>query len=100
MPTETMNTIAGEIEAHMNRSGIAKNRWYVGITSDVEKRLFGDHSVPRKDHWYISRPCATASDARTIEAAFHKAGCKGDGGGGDRSSSIVYAYVITQKTKE
>jgi hypothetical protein len=95
-----MSTIAGEIEAHMRSSGIPNSKWYVGITSDIEQRLFGYHQVPKQGHWFIYRRCATANDARSLEAAYHRAGCKGAGGGGDASASIIYAYVITQTTVE
>ena len=73
MPTDTVSSIMSEIDAHMRRSGIPNRNWYVGITSDVEKRLFGDHRVPRENHWYIGRPCANASEARALEAAYHRA---------------------------
>ena len=30
----------------------ANGQWYVGIASDPEDRLFGDHNVSKnKDHW-------------------------------------------------
>lgn len=84
----------------MRSSGIPSNRWYVGVTSDVEQRLFGDHNVSKQNGLWIWRQCASASAARTLEDAYHKAGCKGAGGGGDDYSKFIYAYVITPTTVE
>lgn len=99
MLTQTFS-LSAEIDAHMARSRIRKDRWYVGVTSDIEERLFGYHRVPREGHWRIHRRCANASEARALEAAYHRAGCQGAGGGGDKNSVYVYAYVITTTTVE
>lgn len=96
----TVQSIIGEINAHMKQSGLANHNWYVGITSDVNERLFGSHNVPRKNHWYIYRRANSDTEARNIESAYHKAGCKGSGGGGDHTAVFVYAYVITPQTVE
>ena len=100
MQAQNSKDIIAEINAHMQKSGIANSSWYVGITSDVDGRLFGSHQVPRKDHWYIYRRAINADEARVIEAACHRAGCKGSGGGGDDAAVYVYAYVITSNTVE
>ncbi len=84
----------------MAKSGISNNRWYVGITSDVQERLFGHHHVSRENGWWIYRRCLNATEARELEAAYHRAGCKGAGGGGDSACVYVYAYVITMSTVE
>jgi hypothetical protein len=100
MRSQDSRSIIAEINAHMQQSGISNPRWYVGITSDIDERLFGFHQVPRKDHWFIYRRALTGADARAIEAAYHRAGCKGAAGGGDESADHVYAYVITLQTVE
>ena len=100
MQAQNSISIIAEINAHMQKSGIANSSWYVGVTSDIEERLFGFHQVPRKDHWYVYRRAIDAAEARTIEAAYHSAGCKGSGGGGDDTAAYVYAYVITSQTVE
>ena len=96
----TSPSIVSDINAHMRKSGILNPGWYVGITSDVDQRLFGDHKVPRANHWFIYRRALSSEDARNIEAAYHRAGCKGGGSGGDYSAVYVYAYVITLNTLE
>jgi len=93
-------TILAQINTHMNRSGISNRQWYVGITSDIEQRLFRDHGVPKSSYWYIFREAHNADEARLIMDAYHKAGCKGTSGGGDDTSTIVYAYVTSAQTKE
>jgi len=96
----TIPVIMGEINEHMRRSGVPNSGWYVGITSDTDDRLFGFHRVRKTNHWYIARQCKNSTEARSIEAAYHRAGCKGGTGGGDNNSMIVYAYVITDYTVE
>lgn len=93
-------TILAQINTHMNRSGISNRRWYVGITSDIEQCLFRDHGVPKSGYWYIFREAHNADEARVIADAYHKAGCKGSGGGVNATSTIVYAYVTSAQTKE
>jgi hypothetical protein len=100
MQPQDSNSIISEIDAHMGKSGIANRAWNVGITSDVEERLFGYHQVPKQNHWFIYRRAINSEQARAIEAAYHRAGCKGGGGGGDRTATYVYAYAITQITVE
>lgn len=100
LQTQVSSTIVAEIDAHMRKSGIVNSGWYVGITSDVEERLFGYHRVPRQNHWFIYRRANNHEDARAIEGAYHRAGCKGGGGGGDYTSTVVYAYAITGGTVE
>lgn len=71
---------------------------YVGITSDVEGRLFGDHNVSKKNGHWIYRTASSHSVAREVEQHFLNAGMDGGAGGGDRSSEIVYAYMKTSST--
>jgi hypothetical protein len=93
-------SLSSEIDAYMVQSGVRNPGWYVGITSDVQERLFGHHRVDRTKNWWIYRRCANASEARDLEAAYHRAGCKGSGGGGDAGCVHIYAYVITPTTVE
>jgi len=71
---------------------------YVGITSDVDSRLFGDHNVSKeKGHW-IYRPTSSDNEAREIEQHFLDKGMDGGSGGGGEDSKIVYAYKKTTTT--
>jgi hypothetical protein len=100
MESLTIHVVMGEINAHMKKSGYPNSSWYVGVTSDIDERLHGYHRVPKANHWFIYRRCTNANEARSLEAAYHKAGCKGSGGGGDNASYFIYAYLITQETVE
>ena len=100
MEAMTIPVVMGQINEHMTKSGYPNSSWYVGVTSDVDERLHGYHRVPKVNHWFIYRRCVSASEARTAEAAYHKAGCKGSGGGGDHTSYFIYAYLITRETVE
>ena len=100
VPSQVASSIIAEIDAHMQKSGLPNKDWYVGITCDINERLFGSHRVPRTNHWFIYRRALNAAQARQIESAYHRAGCKGDGGGGDHTACYIYAYVITMGTVE
>lgn len=92
-------TLLGEIDNYIGQSGAGYSRWYVGITSDINERLFGYHQVPHH-HWWIYRRADNHHDARAIEAAFLEAGCRGGSGGGDYTAVYVYAYLVTAQTVE
>ena len=74
------------------------NVCYVGITSDVNGRLFGDHNISRENNHWIYRTASSSSIAREIEQHFIDLGMDGVGGGGDEESKIVYAYKKTSST--
>ena len=99
MHAQTLS-LSSEIDEYMLKSGVRNGGWYVGITADTQERLFGHHRVSRENDWWIFCRCLNASEARTLEAAYHKVGCKGAGGGGDGNSVYIYAYVITRTTVE
>lgn len=98
--TQVASTIIAEINAHMRKFTAANNGWYVGITSDVEERQFGYHQVSKQNGVWIYRYASNSEEAREIEAAYHAAGCKGAGGGGDETATCIYAYMITSFTVE
>jgi hypothetical protein len=88
--------IIDDIAAHFK--GIAYKNCYVGITSDVESRLFEDHNVSRENGHWIYGTASSNSVAREIEQHFLDAGMDGGLGGGDAASRIVYAYKKTSYT--
>lgn len=87
-----------EIKAHIDKCSHRYSDWYAGITSDIQQRLHGDHAVPKKDHWFAHRTVGTADGARSVEKALIDLGCDGGGGGGDKDSKTVYAYLKTSQT--
>lgn len=91
--------IIAEIDAYMQRfPGHTNAHWYVGIAADPEARLFTDHRVDRDVGTWIHCPAASDTAARAVEAAYHAAGCDGGPGGGDRTTTFVYAYLKTRTT--
>ena len=93
---KTKQVIINDITNHFK--GKTYSGCYVGITSDVDSRLFGDHNVSKeKGHW-IYKAASSNTVAREIEQHFLDAGMDGGGGGGDETSKIVYAYKKTSST--
>jgi len=99
METQFAQTIVDEIYAHMQKQGGKPADWYVGITDDIDQRLFIDHKVPRQNHWFAYRKAASAGHARSAEKVFLDYGCDGGGGGGDDKSVYVYAYLKGPNTE-
>jgi len=93
-------SLSSEIDTYMRESGIPNSRWYVGVTSDIEERLFGYHNVVRNGGKWAHGRCLSSAEARDLEAAYHRAGCQGAGGGGDHGCVYIYAYVVTPTTTE
>ncbi len=94
--------IIKEIADHFK--GVAYSKCYVGITADVQKRLFDDHNVPRKGKdggYWIHRSASSNAVAREIEKHFLEKGMGGGGGGGGTQATTVYAYKkIPRVTKQ
>lgn len=67
-------------------------RWYVGVTHDIEERLFGYHKADRLSGAWYHATALDASHSRAVEAALLKLGFDGGGGGGDTTASRVYVY--------
>lgn len=68
------------------------SNWYVGITHDIEERLFGYHKADRLLGAWYHAPAIDATHSRAVEAALLKLGFDGGGGGGDMTASKVYVY--------
>lgn len=94
-------TIKTTIQIFIKMNGSKAPDWYVGITSDPEKRLFEEHGVKKNDTMsYIYEDCGNAEIAREIEDHFvNTFGTYGNPGGGDDSSRFVYAYKKMSYTK-
>ncbi len=99
MASQEKQQLATEIKNHIEKEGSGYKNWYVGITNDIDKRLFGDHCVS-KQSWWIHREARNSAEAREIEEYFFGKGCQGDTGGGDNSTKYVYAYKISSATRE
>lgn len=85
------NSIVNNIKNYANKEGSGYSNWYCGIASDPKKRLFNDHNVPTNS-WWIYQDAMTEQDARDTENYLLHFGFDGDTGGGDHSTTYVYAY--------
>lgn len=94
-------TIVKEIDKHLSISGKRYySDFYVGITKNIEQRLFGDHNVSKDNSWWIYRTAETNEIARAVEKHYLDLGMRGGLGGGDYDSRIVYCYAVTPTTVE
>lgn len=99
MVKQTAQKIADDIYSHLNGDTNYKD-YYIGITNDIDRRLFGEHNVSRKYDWWIYCDAINKEHAQAVEEHFLEKGMKGDIGGGTSDSSWVYCYKITEKTIE
>lgn len=97
----TFEEIINDIEAYRDKHDKnISSQLYVGITNDVDRRLFGFHRVPRRTHWWICCPADNVEIAREVEKYYLEEGMQGGDGGGNNKSNIVYCYEVTEDTKE
>ena len=91
--------IIRDIDNHLQKSGKQYySDFYVGITNDVERRLFEEHNVNRETMWWIYRTANSKAVAQEKEAYYIAKGMHGHGGGGADDSKIVYCYAIGPTT--
>lgn len=93
--------IVADINSHLEKSQKQYySDFYVGITNDIQRRLFDEHKVSEKNGWWIYRQAIDKKTAQYVEEYFLNKGMKGDTGGGTDDSSFVYCYEITNYTVE
>ena len=97
----TAKEVYDSIMQYINSVSTNYPSWYVGIASDPKSRLFNDHKVSETFGKWIFQDTGSEETARTVEKYIidtHKT--KGDTGGGDKTTTSVYAYLITNATIE
>lgn len=99
MVKHTAKKIADDIYSHLNGDTNYK-AYYIGITNNIDRRLFGEHNVSREYGWWIYCDAINKDHAQAVEEHFLEKGMKGDTGGGTSDSTWVYCYKITEKTIE
>jgi len=95
----TTQQVLEDIAGYIRKCDPNPARWYAGITSSIDDRLFGAHCVVRETGIWIYRDASSASAARVAERALLDWGCSGGGGGGDDRCRYVYAYLKATGTK-
>ena len=91
--------IVSTFKTFMLNQGGSPDRWYIGITKDINGRLHGDHRVDVNDPAWIYENAGSAATARRVEAHFLSLGCDGGVGGGDHESRFVYLYQKRSQTQ-
>lgn len=94
----TKEKIIAEITSYLQTSNYTG--FYIGITNDVERRLFEEHKVSPKNGCWIYIEADSKSIAQDVEEYFLNEGMQGDTGGGNDDSTYVYCYQITSYTVE
>ena len=72
---------------------------YIGITNNIDRRLFGDHCVDPNLDDYIFFRAYNRKVAGRIEKHFLNIGLDGGPGGG-KNAVFVYVYRISSWTKQ
>ena len=71
--------------------------FYVGITNDVDRRLFEEHLLDEETDSFRVEQFNTVEDAREVEAFFlNEMGLDGGAGGGEDDSVFVYIYLKSE----
>ncbi len=97
----TQNQIIAAIDAHLQESTKQYySDFYIGITNDVNRRLFTEHNVDRDNAWWIYIDAIDKATAQAVEEHYFGQGMNGDTGGGTDDSTYVYCYQISNSTKE
>lgn len=100
---KTKEQIIATIDEHLKNSDRRYYRdFYIGITNDVERRLFIEHNVDKTKGaaWWIFDTANNKATAQAVEEYYLAKGMKGDTGGGTEDSIYVYCYEITDTTVE
>lgn len=95
--------IIKSIDEHLSKSPKLYYRdFYIGITDNIDERLFGYHKVNKQSDWWIYCIGDSEDIARKVEKYYINKGMKGGPGGGkgEGKTKCVYCYEITNNTKE
>ena len=99
----TYKDIINSIDEHLSKSPKQYYKdFYIGITDNIDERLFGYHQVNRNSDWWIYCPADTEDIARKIESYYLDKGMDGGKGGGkgNGQTKFVYCYEINNQTRQ
>lgn len=98
---KTALEIISDVENHLTYSKKQfYSDFYIGITNDIDRRLFSEHNVDKDHSWWIYRTAINKAAAQAVEKHFLNKGMKGNTGGGADDTIYVYCYEITNTTNE
>ncbi len=96
---EEKNSTIGELLDFMKSRGGTPRMWYVGITKDINHRLYVEHNVEMNSTDNISKRVESVEIAREIENFFlENVGVDGAPGGSDEEAVWVYLYQKAANT--
>ena len=94
-------TIANRLRNFSLTYGGNGERFYVGITNDIQRRLFDEHQVDEETGCYSVATATSHDSAGKIEKyLLDTYPFEGDTGGGNEQTIFVYIYLITDNTRE
>src|SRR5690554_4802549 len=78
------------------------NKFYIGITNDIQRRLFDEHKVDEEKGTYFFREATSKESACRIEKYLldKYPFFDGDTGGGIDDSVFVYIYKVEDSTAQ
>ena len=91
--------IVMEILEFIQLEGGHHRTWYVGITDNVQGKLFDEHQVHYQNDAWIYRMAASELEAQRVEEYFLEYGLDGRKGSGRPDSRAVYAYRKSMDTR-
>ena len=98
---KSFEQIVKDIDSHLEKSQKQYySDYYIGITNDINRRLFGEHNVSEDNGWWIYSHAIDKNTAQKVEEYYLGKGMQGDTGGGTDETTIVYCYEITDYTNE
>lgn len=96
----TKAKIIQDIDKHIGTLTRSQYRnYYIGITNDIERRLFTEHCVNKERDCWIHCPANSDSVAREVEQYYLGKGMDGGPGGGNNTATHVYCYRKTSTTQ-
>lgn len=99
MPEHSFEDIVKFFDEHLAKSGKRfYSEFYVGITDDVNRRLFNEHNVNRATMWWAYSTAVSKEVAEQVERFYLDKGMRGNPGGGTPESKIVYCYAVSPTT--
>ena len=64
----TAKEIIADFDAHLQKSSKQYySNFYVGITNNIERRLFTEHNVSKENAWWIYRTATDKATAQKVE---------------------------------
>lgn len=86
---------------YLNESGRKYySDFFIGVTDDVDKRLFEEHLVPRGNACYIYAPANTHENALAVKKHYHDLGMRTSKRKTTKVSKVVYCYGVSPYTVE